>query len=230
VRVNASAKVTPAVVVEVWSDVACPWCLIGKRRFDRAVGEFDHAGDVEVVWRSFQLDPTLDRDAREPEYEHLAKKLGRSVTEARAMTDHVKAIARGEGLEYDFDRAVSTNTFDAHRIAHLGAAHGLGSEMHERLLIARLVEGQVLNDAEVLTRLALEVGLAAEEAREVLASDRYADDVRRDIALAGELGLSGVPFFVLNRTYGISGAQPVGTFLAALTAASEKANSEEAHG
>jgi predicted DsbA family dithiol-disulfide isomerase len=205
-----------AVTVEVWSDIACPWCLIGKRRLDRALSAFAGAGDVQVVWRSFQLDPTIPREVCEPEFEHLSKKFGRPEAAIRAMTDQVKAIAADEGLSYDFDRALVTNTFDAHRLAHLGAEHGLGAEIQARLMEARLVEGEALNDPEVLVRLAVEVGVPESEARSVVQSDRYAADVERDRADAASLGVSGVPFFVFNRTFGVSGAQSVETLAAAL--------------
>jgi predicted DsbA family dithiol-disulfide isomerase len=213
---TATARAADTVTVEIWSDIACPWCLIGKRRFERALGAFEGASTVTVVWRSFQLDPTIGRDAREPEFEHLAAKFGRPEAEVRAMTGQLTAIAAQEGLVYDFEHALVTNTFDAHRLAHLGDAHGLGAEMHGRLMEARLVEGKALNDPAVLVQLAVEVGLPADEAEQLVRGDRYGEDVRRDIADAASLGISGVPFFVFNRTFGVSGAQPVETFLDAL--------------
>src|SRR5262249_31256170 len=142
---GSDTQVRP-VLVEVWSDIACPWCLIGKRRFDAALADFPHAADVAVVWRSFQLHPELAVDAAVPEYEYLSKRMGGTIADLRAMTDRVKALAAEVGLAYDFDRAVVTSTFDGHRLSHLGAAYGLGSQTHERLMVARLVEGQVLND------------------------------------------------------------------------------------
>ncbi len=132
------------------------------------------------------------------------------------MTDQVKAIAAEEGLSYDFERAMVTNTFDAHRVAHLGAAHGLGTQMQGRLMEARLVEGEALNDPEVLVRLAVEVGVPESEARSVVESDRFGDAVERDRAAAASLGVTGVPCFVFNRSFGVSGAQPVETLVAAL--------------
>ncbi|GHJ37727.1 DSBA oxidoreductase [Streptomyces sp. TS71-3] len=202
--------------IEVWSDVVCPWCYIGKRRLDRALDRFAHAGDVEVVWRSFQLDPAHRAGAREPVYEALARKTGGSPAQVRAMTGQVVELGAAEGLAYDFDRAVAVNTFDAHRLNQLGRAHGLGTQMHERLMRAHLMEGEVVDDVETLVRLGSEVGVPADDVREVLAGDAYADDVREDIREAQALGATGVPFFVLNRTYGVSGAQPVDTFLSAL--------------
>ena len=205
-----------AVSIEVWSDIACPWCLIGKRRLERALAGFDGATDVQVTWRSFQLDPSIPRDTCEPEFTYLSAKFGRPEAELHAMTDQVKAIAAEEGLSYDFERAKVTNTFDAHRVAHLGASHGLGTEMQSRLMEARLVEGEALNDPDVLVRLAVEVGIPEAEARAVVAGDRYGEDVERDRADAAALGVTGVPFFVFNRSFGVSGAQSVETLVAAL--------------
>lgn len=209
--------------VEVWSDVVCPWCYIGKRRLEKALAAFDHADEVEVVWRSFQLDPAHPKGVREPIYEHLAKKFGGSPAEVRAMTDQVKTLAAQDGLAYDFDRATAVNTFDAHRVAHLAKAHGLGNEMHERLLRAHLSEGETVDDTETLVRLAAEVGVPADAVTRVLASDEYTRDVEDDIRQAQMFGATGVPFFVLDRAYGISGAQPVETFLSALRTAYDQA-------
>jgi predicted DsbA family dithiol-disulfide isomerase len=211
------------VKIEVWSDVVCPWCYIGKRRLERAIAEFGHADEIEVVWRSFQLDPAYPRGEPRPVYEHLAEKTGSSVAQVHGMIDRVKSLAAEEGLAYDFDRAIVSNTFDAHRLTHLAAAHGLGAQMHERLLRANLMEGETVDDAETLVRLGTEVGVPAEEARRVLAGDEYAQDVEEDVRQAQLLGANGVPFFVLDRAYGVSGAQPVETFLSALATARQGA-------
>lgn len=209
--------------IEVWSDVVCPWCYLGKRRLDRALAGFEHAGDIEVEWRSFQLDPAYPKGAASPVLAHLAQKLGGSVDQVRAMTDRVKSLAAEEGLEYDFDRAVAVNTVDAHRVSHLAKAHGLGAQMHERLLRAHLMEGETLDDPETLVRLASEVGVPSDEVRRVLAGDEYAKDVEADGREAQQLGANGVPFFVLDRRYGISGAQPLEVFAQALRTAYEQA-------
>ncbi|MEO3811027.1 DsbA family oxidoreductase [Sphaerisporangium sp. B11E5] len=209
--------------VEVWSDIMCPWCYIGKRRLERALAGFEHAAEVEVEWRSFQLDPGHPKGERQPVHEALAKKTGRSLAQVRGMTDHVKALAAEEGLAYDFDRAVVVNSFDAHRLTHLAKKYGLGAETHERFMRGNLVEGEVLDDQDTLVRLAAETGVPEEEARRVLAGDDHAGDVRADIAQAHAYGATGVPFFVLDRAYGVSGAQPVTTFAAALRTAYEHA-------
>jgi predicted DsbA family dithiol-disulfide isomerase len=212
-----------SVLIEVWSDVVCPWCYLGKRRLERALAGFEHAGEVEVVWRSFQLDPSHPKGVRQPVLQMLAAKFGGSTDQVRAMTDRVKGLAAQEGLAYDFDRAVSVNTYDAHRVTHLAKKHGLGGEMHERLLRAHLIEGEPVDDADVLARLAAEVGVPADEARQVLAGDEYTSDVEEDIREARTLGVTGVPFFALDRTYGISGAQPVEAFASALRTARDAA-------
>jgi len=205
--------------VEIWSDVVCPWCYIGKRRFETALARFDHAADVEVEWRSFQLNPAQPRGAREPLEESLARKMGGTVEQARAMNARVTELAAAEGLEYHFETYRVVNTFDAHRVMHLAKAHGLGTEAHERLLRAQLVEGEILEDHDTLVRLAAEVGLEVDETRRVLASDASAADVEADIALAQAFGAGGVPFFVIDRRYGVSGAQPAELFLEALETA-----------
>jgi predicted DsbA family dithiol-disulfide isomerase len=207
------------VLIEVWSDVVCPWCYLGKRRLERALAGFEHAGEVEVVWRSFQLDPSHPKGVRQPVHQMLAAKYGGTIDQARAMSERVKGLAAQEGLAYDFDRAVSVNTFDAHRMTQLAKAHGRGAEMHERLLRAHLVEGELVDDADTLVRLGAEVGVPADEARRVLAGDEYADAVEEDIREARTLHVTGVPFFALDRRYGIAGAQSVEAFAAALRTA-----------
>ncbi|GAA5188111.1 DsbA family oxidoreductase [Rugosimonospora acidiphila] len=209
--------------VEVWSDIVCPWCYIGKRRLENALAGFEHAGEVEVEWRSFQLDPEYPRGAGRPVYSHLAEKTGGSVEQVRAMTDRVKALAAEEGLAYDFERSIVVNTFDAHRLTHLAKAHGLGGQLHERLMRANLIEGERVDDADTLVRLAEEVGVPAAEAHRVLAGDEYAKDVEADIREAHLLGANGVPFFVLDRKYGVAGAQPVEAFETALRTAYQAA-------
>ncbi|MEQ4304898.1 DsbA family oxidoreductase [Plantactinospora sp. B6F1] len=205
--------------LEVWSDIVCPWCYLGKRRLETALGQFAHADEVEVVWRSFQLDPSYPKGKPQPVPEALRAKLGASPAQVAAMQEHVTSLAAEEGLDYHLDRSIMANTFDAHRLTHLARPYGLGTELHERLMRANLVEGENVDDAETLVRLATEVGVPAEAARRVLAGDEYAKDVEADIAQARAFGASGVPFFVLDRRYGISGAQPVEAFLSALRTA-----------
>jgi predicted DsbA family dithiol-disulfide isomerase len=202
------------VKVEIWSDIVCPWCYIGKRRFETALAAVD--APVEVEWKSFQLDPTYPRGKAVPVYDALAEKFGGQV---REMTGRVTALAEVEGLHYDYDHAVMVNTFDAHRLAHHAKSQGLGPDMHERLMRAQLIEGETLIDVDTLVRLAEEVGV--EDARPVVTSDQYTDDVNADIREARLLGATGVPFFVLDRKYGVSGAQPAEVFEQALRQALE---------
>ena len=202
--------------IEVWSDIVCPWCYIGKRRLERALADFEHADEVEVLWRSFQLDPTFPQGVSEPVYDSLAKKMNAPREQVQAMTEQVQQVAAQEGLRYDFAGGVMVNTFDAHRLTHLAREHGLGDAAHERLMNAQLVQGRVLNDVDTLVELAGEIGLDTERARAVLEGDQYADQVRADIDDARRLGATGVPFFVLDRALGISGAQPLEVFSAAL--------------
>lgn len=207
--------------VEIWSDVACPWCYIGKRRFERALAALAEADgpdtpDVEVDWRSFELNPGLARGAGERLEPFLARQIGRPVEEVRAMNARVAELAAAEGLDYHFERYRVANTRDAHRVAHLAKARGLGAAMHERLFRAQLVEGADLEDHATLAALGEEVGLPADETGELLASDAFADAVARDYLEAQALGVAGVPFFVVDRRYGISGAREVDVFLATL--------------
>ena len=205
--------------VEIWSDFVCPWCYIGKRRFEKALAEFDHADEVEVVWHSFQLHPDHPKGVRAPLEQTLAAKIGGTIEQVRAMNDRVKFLAAAEGLDYDFDRYTFVNTFDAHRLAHLANAHGLGAVLHERFLRAQLIEGEVLDDADTLVRLADEVGVPEDEAQRLLVSDDYSVEVDEDTRELQALGGNGVPFFVFDRRYGISGAQPTEVFLQTLETA-----------
>lgn len=198
--------------VEIWSDVACPWCYIGKRRFEGALKQFKHRDQVEVIWRSFQLDPAAERASGQTVNEVLEKKMHLSREKAIAMNEHVSALAAQEGLAYHMEHAQYDNSFDAHRIVHLAAAHGKQDAMEERLFKAYFTDGMAIGDPDVLLQLSTEIGIDAAEARETLASDAYADEVRADVERAAAFGIQGVPFFAIDETYGISGAQPVELF------------------
>jgi predicted DsbA family dithiol-disulfide isomerase len=202
--------------VEVWSDVVCPWCYIGKRKLETALSRFAHADQVEVVWRSFQLDPSIPEGHTEPTLPALAAKYGRSVAEMAQMQRRVEEVAAGEGLEYHLAEGLSGNTLLAHQLIHLAAEHGLGGAMKERLLHAHFTEQRSVFDVESLVSLAAEVGLVAEQARAALTDRRYLSAVREDIDTARALGATGVPFFVVDRTYGAAGAQPAEQLLALL--------------
>jgi predicted DsbA family dithiol-disulfide isomerase len=206
--------------IEIWSDVVCPWCYIGKRRLERALGEFEHADEVEVTWRSFQLNPDAPATAV-PTLDYLAQRFG---PQAQAMTARVAEMGKGEGLTLDFASSLTVNTLEAHRMLHLAADLGIGDAAKERLLRAHFTEGADVSDHETLTKLMVEAGAlqastVEARVREVLAGTEYADAVQADIDMARRLGANGVPFFVIDRKYGISGAQAAETFLHALRTA-----------
>ena len=194
--------------VEIWSDVVCPWCYIGKRRFEQALAGFAHRDEVEVVWRAFELDPSAPAERTGGYAENLATKYGVPLAQAQGMLDTMTATAAQDGLDFRFDVARPGSTFDAHRLLHLAGERGVQDAVKERLLRATFTEGEPVGDAETLVRLVAEAGLDADEARAVLASDRYAAEVRGDEQQAAAYGISGVPFFVVDGRYGVSGAQP----------------------
>jgi predicted DsbA family dithiol-disulfide isomerase len=194
--------------IEIWSDIACPWCYIGKRRFEAALARFEHRDDVRVTWRSFELDPAAPAEREGERAARLAEKYGMSVEQARAMERQMTETAAGEGLDFRFDIARSGATFDAHRVVHLAAEHGLQDAMKERLLRAYFSEGELMSDHDTLVRLAVEVGLDQDQVREMLAGERFADEVRADELTAARLGISAVPTFVIDRSIGASGAHP----------------------
>lgn len=198
--------------VEIWSDVACPWCYVGKRRFEAALSGFEHRDEVEVTWRSFELDPGAPPERDVDLATHLAQKFGTSREEAVAMQQRVVDIGAGEGIGFRPDIARSGNTFDAHRLLHLAAEHGRQGELKERLMSAYHVEGEPIGDPATLERLAIEAGLPGNEVRELLAGERFGAEVRDDERTAASFGISGVPFFVVDRTLGASGAQSRETF------------------
>ena len=197
--------------VEIWSDLVCPWCYIGKRRFEAAVERFD--GEVEVSWRSFELDPSAPAVREHSATDHLAAKYGMSREQAESSHAQMTELAAQEGLEYHFELARGGNSFDAHRLTHLAATQGLQDEAMERIMRGYFTEGVAIGDREALIELAAEIGL---DAREALEGDEYADAVREDEELARRIGIQGVPFFVLDRRYGVSGAQPAELLVQAL--------------
>jgi predicted DsbA family dithiol-disulfide isomerase len=202
--------------VEIWSDIACPWCYVGKRRFEQALGRFEHRDDVEVVWRSFELDPSAPRSVGMPQDELLAKKYGMPIERAREMNARMTSEAAKEGLDFHVDRVQVGNTFDAHRLVHLAAEAGKAEAMKERLMRAYFTEGESVGDPATLERLAAEVGLDETSVRDVLGGDRFAADVRADESRARSFGISGVPFFAIDERYGVSGAQTPDVLLEAL--------------
>jgi len=208
------------VKVEIWSDVVCPWCYIGKRRFEAALGRFAHKDQVEVEWRSFELDPhatSVRAPGEGPDHaDVLASKYGMSRAQAEAAIGNVTGAAAGEGLDFHLDVSLRSNTFDAHRVIHLAAARGIQDAVKERLMRAYFSEGEPVGDRDALVRIATDAGLDAGEVEKVLDTDEHADAVRADEAEARALGITGVPFFVVDRSYGVSGAQPADQLLAVL--------------
>jgi predicted DsbA family dithiol-disulfide isomerase len=202
--------------VEIWSDVVCPWCYIGKRRFEAALADFEHRDQVSVTWRSFQLDPSAPATSEGDPAERLAAKYGMSRADAQAAQARITATAATEGLDYHLERARSGNTFDAHRLLHHAQLFGKQDDLKERLMAAYFVEGEAVGEPEVLVRLATDVGLEETAAREVLTGEAFSAEVRHDEQEARQIGISGVPFFVVDRAYGISGAQPSELILSAL--------------
>lgn len=202
--------------VEIWSDVVCPWCYIGKRRFEQALAQFERADEVEVTWRSFELDPNAPRVQTEPHAERLARKYGVSLAQVEAMNARLIGEAKKEGLDFRLIESKGGNTFDAHRLIHLAASGGRAGEMQERLMKAYFTEGVAIGERGELVRLAVDVGLDEAEVKAMLSSDQFASEVRADEARAREFGISGVPFFAIDERYGVSGAQPAEAILEAL--------------
>jgi predicted DsbA family dithiol-disulfide isomerase len=210
--------------VEIWSDVVCPWCYIGKRRFERAVASFGHPGEVTVSYRSFELDPNAPAQRTGTQAEHLASKYGMTIAQAEQASEQMTERAAADGLEFRFDVIRGGNTFDAHRLLHLAKGHGLQPEMKERLLRATFTEGLPIADKPTLVRLATEVGLPAARVQAVLDGDAYADAVRADERQAARYGITGVPFFVADGKYAVSGAQPPEVLLQLLRRAYDDAS------
>jgi predicted DsbA family dithiol-disulfide isomerase len=200
------------VKVEIWSDVVCPWCYIGKRRFEAALADFDHRDEVEIVWRSFELDPSAPSERTGDGAARLAEKYGVTYERALAMHQHLTDVAAEEGLELDFVRARGGNTFDAHRLLHLAADRGLQHQVKERFLRGYFTEGEPIGQRDALVRLATDAGLERDDVLAVLDGNAYADAVRADEATAQALGATGVPFFVFDRAFAVGGAQSPDVF------------------
>jgi predicted DsbA family dithiol-disulfide isomerase len=212
------------VQIEIWSDIACPWCMVGKRRFETALAAFEHRDEVRVTFRAFELDPEAPPERRGDHTALLARKYGMSVEQAQAMHDQMTEVAAAEGVTFDFSRVRSGSTFDAHRLVCLAATHGLQHEMKDRLMRAYFGEGALVSDHATLRRLAAEVGVPDDAVVALLAGDAYAAEVRAEEALARSIGISAVPFFVADRRIGAAGAQDPEILLGFLTEAYERAH------
>lgn len=205
--------------VEIWSDVMCPFCYIGKRRFEQALEQFNHSSDIQIEWRSFQLNPGMETDPDASINEYLAESKGWSLDQARQMNQRVTNMAKDVGLTYDFDQAVVANSFDAHRLIQFAKTVDKGNEAEEALFHAYFTDGKNIADYQTLADIASEIGLDADDTKAVLNSDQFANAVKHGIEIASGLDIQGVPFFLFNRKYAISGAQETEMFLKALNKA-----------
>ncbi|HET7304561.1 MAG TPA: DsbA family oxidoreductase [Segeticoccus sp.] len=202
--------------VDIWSDIACPWCFIGKRRFEKALADFPHRDEVAVHWHSYQLDPTLPGHFDGTEVEYLSRRKGMPVEQVQQMIGYVSEQARGEGLQFDYDALVVANSLAAHQLLHLAKEQGVADRVKEALLSAHFEGGHDIGNLGVLTDVGVAAGLDADEIRSALETERFLPAVQGDIAEAREIGIQGVPFFVLGGRYGVSGAQPPSVFTRAL--------------
>jgi predicted DsbA family dithiol-disulfide isomerase len=195
------------VKVDIWSDVVCPWCYVGKRRFEAAARAFEHGDELEIEFHSFELDPHAPHEREGSTAARLARKYGMTIDQAVAANDRLTRVGAEEGIEFNFEQARAGNTFDAHRLIHLARDRGLQAEVKESLMRAYFTDGELISDHNTLVRAAVAAGLEADEVRAVLESDAYADAVRADEDAALDLGIGGVPFFVVDGKFAISGAQ-----------------------
>jgi len=198
--------------IDIWSDIMCPFCYIGKRKLEAALDEFEHKDEVKIQWHSFQLDPTLQPQPGKDLYGYLAERKGQTRDWAVSIHGQLTNTAAENGLEYHFENAVIANSFDAHRLIQLAKTHGLDGAAEEQLFKAYFTDGKDISNHNTLLQIGIDIGLRAVEVGEMLNSDLYASAVKHDIAQAEELGIRGVPFFAVNNSYAISGAQPKEVF------------------
>lgn len=208
--------------VDIWSDVRCPFCYIGKRKFEMALAQFEHKDKVEIEWHSFELDPNAETMLDKSPYDYLAERYGKSREWAIGTHEQVAQTAAEVGLTFNFDQSIMANSFDAHRLIQLAKANGLSDQVEENLFKAHFTDGKNIADHGVLIEIAKASGLDALETEVMLKSNDFTDEVRYDEKTAQNIGISGVPFFVINQKYGISGAQSPETFLGALVKAEEE--------
>lgn len=202
--------------IEIWSDVMCPFCYIGKHNFEQALEKLPFKNEVEVEWKSFQLDPTLDAEKPQNTIEYFKEKKGFPAEQASQMIGQVAGMGKASGIDFNFEKALIINTFTAHKLLHLAKKHGKSSEMEEALFKAHFIDGKNVGDQEVLVSLAESLGIDKDEARQAITSDEFNDGINQDIQGAQNNGISSVPFFVLNGKYAVSGAQPAEVFAEAL--------------
>jgi protein disulfide-isomerase len=203
--------------IEIWSDVMCPFCYIGKRHLEAAMETLPFKNEIEIEWKSYQLNPDYHNTSNESLYDYLARAKGMTVVQAKQLTGNVLEMANNAGLKLDFDQSVPANSFDAHRFLHLAKINGLQNEAEEALFHAHFMEGKDIANKEVLASVGQIIGLAATAVAKMLASDEFTEAVRYDIYESQQIGIRGVPYFVFDRKYALSGAQPTETFKAAIT-------------
>lgn len=234
-QTNTISKIDPKkqimssekIKVEIWSDVMCPFCYIGKRKFETALSQFKEKDQVEIVWKSFQLNADLKTDTTKNTIQHLAESKGWTMEYTNSTVQYVMDMAEEVGLHYDFNKAVVANSFDAHRLIQFAKSKGKGDAAEERLFKAYFTEGKNTADHNTLIQLGTEIGLDEAELKTVLSSDAYSMEVKKDIQEAEQIGVTGVPFFVLNRKYAVSGAQDSDVFLKSLTKVLEEKNKNQ---
>ena len=202
--------------IQIWSDIMCPFCYIGKRRIEEALSLFEHKNSVAIEWRSYQLDASFVASPDDNMVEHLAQKYGKGADWAQGMLDNMTQNAKTAGLDFHFEKSILANSFNAHRLLHLAKKYQLANDLEELLFKAYLTEGKNINDNNTLKELGVSVGLNPVEIDEVLNSDAYGNDVKQDIQNANSIGVQGVPFFVFDNKYAVSGAQPATAFLETL--------------
>ncbi len=202
--------------IDIWSDVRCPFCFIAKKKFEAAMAQFEHADKINVVWHSYELDPTLVVHKEIDYVNHFSETKGVSKEEALGMFGHVISMGKDVGIDFNLETAIVANSFNAHRLTHLAKEEGKESEMVSAMFEAHFLKGENIDDNATLLKIADRVGLDNSRAQEVIDSDEFSDDVRYEERQASEIGIRGVPFFILDEKYSISGAQPTATFLRAL--------------
>jgi predicted DsbA family dithiol-disulfide isomerase len=202
--------------VEIWSDIMCPFCYIGKRKFEAALSQFPDNGKIQLEWKSYQLSPDLKTDLTINIHQFLAKHKGFSLQEAKEVNEHVANLAKQVGLVFNFDKSVVANSFNAHRFSHFAKNNNKQNEAEEKLFYSYFTEGKNIDDYSTLLQLGVEIGLDSSDLKAALENGMYAEDVKADIREAQQIGVRGVPFFVFDRKYAVSGAQSVQTFLQTL--------------
>ncbi len=200
--------------VEIWSDIMCPFCYIGKRHFEKSLSQLNDTGAIEIEWKSFQLDPTIPKTVKKISvYQYLADAKGMSLSESKKMHDNVVQSAKNVGLTYNYDNAIVANSFDAHRMIQFAKTKGLGDQLEEALFKAYFTDGKNIGDINDLLEIGVSIGIEKSTLKAVLESEQFTNEVKNDISEAQEIGVRGVPFFVFDRKYAISGAQPISVFI-----------------